>query len=140
LEGPAFRRLALLPLFATQQPRVLTPDGPSAARTRGRATVARLRLLEGLEDDLLLLGGDPTPRIDDRERNHVLHLPQHIPLEGFAGAYGANIQSNMPLVGELQAIRNQILEHLDRKSTRLNSSHVKISYAVFCLKKKNLQT
>src|SRR5690606_41848108 len=26
--------------------------------------------------------------------------------------------------------------HLDRKSTRLNSSHVKISYAVFCLKKK----
>src|SRR5690606_42025088 len=28
----------------------------------------------------------------------------------------------------------------DRKSTRLNSSHVKISYAVFCLKKKNIQT
>src|SRR5690606_41511328 len=27
----------------------------------------------------------------------------------------------------------------DRKSTRLNSSHVKISYAVFCLKKKNCQ-
>src|SRR5690606_39929415 len=26
---------------------------------------------------------------------------------------------------------------LDRKSTRLNSSHVKISYAVFCLKKKS---
>src|SRR5690606_41140888 len=28
------------------------------------------------------------------------------------------------------------LFYLDRKSTRLNSSHVKISYAVFCLKKK----
>src|SRR5690606_4027431 len=28
---------------------------------------------------------------------------------------------------------------LDRKSTRLNSSHVKISYAVFCLKKKKVQ-
>src|SRR5690349_21932006 len=28
-------------------------------------------------------------------------------------------------------------EYLDRKSTRLNSSHVEISYAVFCLKKKN---
>src|SRR3989442_9987227 len=26
----------------------------------------------------------------------------------------------------------------DRKSTRLNSSHVRISYAVFCLKKKNI--
>src|ERR1039457_2395510 len=29
------------------------------------------------------------------------------------------------------------LEQLDRKSTRLNSSHLVISYAVFCLKKKN---
>src|SRR5690349_22128140 len=28
----------------------------------------------------------------------------------------------------------------DRKSTRLNSSHVEISYAVFCLKKKNKKT
>src|SRR3712207_7395912 len=28
----------------------------------------------------------------------------------------------------------------DRKSTRLNSSHANISYAVFCLKKKNDQT
>src|SRR5258708_27939261 len=28
-------------------------------------------------------------------------------------------------------------QHLDRKSTRLNSSHQIISYAVFCLKKKN---
>src|SRR5690606_26719783 len=29
-----------------------------------------------------------------------------------------------------------MLREIDRKSTRLNSSHVKISYAVFCLKKK----
>src|SRR5436309_4474260 len=29
---------------------------------------------------------------------------------------------------------------VDRKSTRLNSSHVKISYAVFCLKKKKKKT
>src|SRR5690606_40234772 len=32
------------------------------------------------------------------------------------------------------------IERRDRKSTRLNSSHVKISYAVFCLKKKILNT
>src|SRR3712207_7059572 len=30
--------------------------------------------------------------------------------------------------------------HLDRKSTRLNSSHANISYAVFCLKKKKNKT
>jgi len=33
----------------------------------------------------------------------------------------------------------EILEHKDRKSTRLNSSHQIISYAVFCLKKKTIQ-
>src|SRR5690625_5965350 len=32
------------------------------------------------------------------------------------------------------------LNEVDRKSTRLNSSHVAISYAVFCLKKKNTKT
>src|SRR3712207_8384772 len=32
------------------------------------------------------------------------------------------------------------LAHRDRKSTRLNSSHANISYAVFCLKKKKYQT
>src|SRR5699024_12532872 len=32
------------------------------------------------------------------------------------------------------------LDFLDRKSTRLNSSHVSISYAVFCLKKKKYKS
>src|SRR5256886_13581028 len=34
----------------------------------------------------------------------------------------------------------RLLAHLDRKSTRLNSSHSQISYAVFCLKKKQQPT
>src|SRR5262245_62894510 len=33
--------------------------------------------------------------------------------------------------------RHEMENPLDRKSTRLNSSHLGISYAVFCLKKKN---
>src|SRR5256885_8786729 len=38
----------------------------------------------------------------------------------------------------VDTIRGKILVFgLDRKSTRLNSSHLVISYAVFCLKKKN---
>src|SRR5204862_7594957 len=50
---------------------------------------------------------------------------------------------------ELGTSQNNSIAHLgnissstgdvDRKSTRLNSSHVEISYAVFCLKKKNKQ-
>src|SRR2546422_3148551 len=39
------------------------------------------------------------------------------------------------LEAQAQALRNR-----DRKSTRLNSSHGYISYAVFCLKKKKKQT
>src|SRR5690606_40515352 len=48
------------------------------------------------------------PELSDEERN-------------------AQLESIQQLVGSLKG---------DRKSTRLNSSHVKISYAVFCFKKK----
>src|SRR2546426_5250893 len=36
-----------------------------------------------------------------------------------------------------RVLPGQAVRHVDRKSTRLNSSHLVISYAVFCLKKKN---
>src|SRR3712207_8958716 len=43
----------------------------------------------------------------------------------------------MPLVTvSANDARGRYLERRDRKSTRLNSSHANISYAVFCLKKK----
>src|SRR3712207_8399447 len=42
-----------------------------------------------------------------------------------------------PLVLRLHDLQQSLLRHADRKSTRLNSSHANISYAVFCLKKKN---
>src|SRR5207302_3410613 len=44
-------------------------------------------------------------------------------------------KTKQAMARELHTSRSQ-LDRLDRKSTRLNSSHVKISYAVFCLKKK----
>src|SRR5256886_12805862 len=37
-------------------------------------------------------------------------------------------------------LRPPVVTVIDRKSTRLNSSHSQISYAVFCLKKKKNQT
>src|SRR5690625_6376313 len=36
-------------------------------------------------------------------------------------------------------VNNPRIQYIDRKSTRLNSSHVAISYAVFCLKKKRMR-
>src|SRR3712207_8208381 len=38
--------------------------------------------------------------------------------------------------GDLTQRRDEVVRREDRKSTRLNSSHANISYAVFCLKKK----
>src|SRR5699024_11537394 len=52
----------------------------------------------------------------------------------------ANATSNQLSIRRLKShFQNQALSRsfVDRKSTRLNSSHVSISYAVFCLKKKN---
>src|SRR5690606_40743086 len=46
-------------------------------------------------------------------------------------------QEGDPEEGYFHAIPLDVFSE-DRKSTRLNSSHVKISYAVFCLKKKNI--
>src|SRR5438876_10922641 len=37
---------------------------------------------------------------------------------------------------DLLEVLDCVIRHADRKSTRLNSSHPSISYAVFCLKKK----
>src|SRR5262245_65337254 len=42
-------------------------------------------------------------------------------------------QESLSVIREMLALKEQG----DRKSTRLNSSHLGISYAVFCLKKKN---
>src|SRR5690554_7566442 len=54
-----------------------------------------------------------------------------------------NVVLKSDVRGSLEAIQASLLElgneEVDRKSTRLNSSHVRISYAVFCLKKKNTE-
>src|SRR5690554_7239853 len=44
-----------------------------------------------------------------------------------------------PLTGRVAFLESAVVQ-IDRKSTRLNSSHVRISYAVFCLKKKITRT
>src|SRR5207244_12606744 len=51
-------------------------------------------------------------------------------------AYVATVEPLLPFVARARPERLRE-ECLDRKSTRLNSSHQIISYAVFCLKKKN---
>src|SRR5206468_10714133 len=70
-------------------------------------------------------------RIEPELGRHAVHQP--LADEGALVAAGTAIGSGRRLVGH-HAERN--LSRSDRKSTRLNSSHDQISYAVFCLKKK----
>src|SRR5690606_42087393 len=76
---------------------------------------------------------------------YTLSLHDALPILEAAGPLGNVDQHVRRITGDL-VLRQGRLHHLetlvdavvpeDRKSTRLNSSHVKISYAVFCLKKK----
>src|SRR5690606_40782354 len=63
-------------------------------------------------------------------------VPQGLPLAALRGRRGGLGVRRLrhPRRGPDRGCRRR---RTDRKSTRLNSSHVKISYAVFCLKKKN---
>src|SRR5690606_40941778 len=61
-------------------------------------------------------------------------------LDDLLRMHGARISSLMGRGYQLEVLDDQKFRSKssrDRKSTRLNSSHVKISYAVLCLKKKN---
>src|SRR5690606_2078886 len=85
-----------------------------------------------------------------RAQHQLVPVPVQIaehPLVAAAGQGDGAARGELHLAG-IDEFEGAVLQHLrvhhqileggvdqDRKSTRLNSSHVKISYAVFCLKK-----
>src|SRR3712207_8682865 len=75
------------------------------------------------------------------------HVPDPEPLLAEAARVARYVLVEVPLEDNRSAARpakraiSESIGHLqDRKSTRLNSSHANISYAVFCLKKKKTIT
>src|SRR5690606_41675625 len=104
---------------------------------RPRPATPRIYTLS-LHDALpILQGADGVAFIADSQRSETranstsfVNLRQNLSENGIEPA-------SMPLViqfnkRDLADVRSD--DEIDRKSTRLNSSHVKISYAVFCLK------
>src|SRR5687768_18113386 len=71
-------------------------------------------------------------RGDRQHRQGDQHLDQ-----GEAGFAAARSGHHCTVTSPLASSRTSAEPPSDRKSTRLNSSHGYISYAVFCLKKKN---
>src|SRR5690606_40223952 len=79
-------------------------------------------------------------------RQVVRLMQAELPSTGFCARYGGEEfvlvlpdMSAAAAVGIVERVRRRVAAQ-DRKSTRLNSSHVKISYAVFCLNKNRLVT
>src|SRR5207249_9066887 len=72
-----------------------------------------------------------------RQEPYVALEPRSVPDDGAVALAGPAQAKGDLVVWDLR-VHNHLLR--DRKSTRLNSSHVSISYAVFCLKKKKKNT
>src|SRR5699024_11330988 len=90
---------------------------------------------QGREDDWIELKADKGATYDIEEE---LNLSQIEPLIAKPSSPG-NVVPVIDVEGTpiYQSYIGSSANPGDRKSTRLNSSHVSISYAVFCLKKKN---
>src|SRR3712207_3011352 len=104
--------------------------GPSGC---GKTTTMRMvnRLIEPTEGEILI-GGEPNTRMSGTQlRRKIGYAIQQIGLFPHR-----TIAENIATVPSLLGWDKQRIKERDRKSTRLNSSHANISYAVFCLKKK----
>src|SRR3712207_7503289 len=70
----------------------------------------------------------------------VLGRAEHQRRPALRGQLGDDARRPPRRVAEQHDVVGQVQSDQDRKSTRLNSSHANISYAVFCLKKKKIPT
>src|SRR3712207_8223221 len=86
-----------------------------------------------------LFRSSPFPDAGEHRHAAVLHrdvVDQLLDDDRLADPGAAEEADLSPLEVRLQQIDDLDARFEDRKSTRLNSSHANISYAVFCLKKK----
>src|SRR5690606_3951843 len=128
-------------------------EAHAAARAATRITEAELERMQELASQMEHLSEEPRASRDEEARLLVQYNQEfhEIVIKASRNPHLDKLVRRtveVPLVfksffwygPQERAISNyyhrQILRALDRKSTRLNSSHVKISYAVFCLKKK----
>src|SRR5215207_1446967 len=75
-----------------------------------------------------------------KDRNYFFFLmirrPPRSTLFPYTTLFRSNHRAEVKMRPRLASVHRRLERWLDRKSTRLNSSHEWISYAVFCLKKK----
>src|SRR5699024_10322831 len=106
-----------------------------------RGVVLSIRVVEGTVkpgDKIRLMNSGAEYEVVEVGVNSPKPLKRDFLMAGDVGYLTASIKDLQDTrVGDTVTNANNPTAKPDRKSTRLNSSHVSISYAVFCLKKKN---
>src|SRR5690625_6344589 len=99
-----------------------------AGQMQGGEAEKQLRRTEGIIHSM-------TPR--ERSRPQILRASRKRRIAAGAGVQVQEVNRMLKQFEQMQGMMKKMKGGgIDRKSTRLNSSHVAISYAVFCLKKK----
>src|SRR5690606_41462157 len=106
----------------------------AAYLTRATATTIYTR---SLHDALPIFLNESLASVAECSWIKIVPYPQDFNFQAQIEQMGSFTQLQIPLFKQQERIGSLFFMR-DRKSTRLNSSHVKISYAVFCLKKKRL--
>src|SRR6266480_5810690 len=103
-----------------------------SSRRRGFSTRSILFMANTSQDGFLMIAPTlPSPGDRHSRPQEVRAVPSRL----VPGPFPTPPLDRRVVAGE-QDLRDRHAPELDRKSTRLNSSHMSISYAVFCLKKK----
>ena len=98
--------------LSSEESRDLAADGEAESRPPVLAARAAVGLLEGLEDDELLVAGNPDARVVHREREHGVGPPEAVAEPARAALGLADGQGDPSLPGELERVRQQVLDHL----------------------------
>src|SRR5262245_31740218 len=109
--------------------------GISAASGSGRGFIN-----DRLDNATLTTGRGADPRKGESTMNRLLQIAIALGVvSGFALCAQSVISAGVGYMTQAKVLSEYkgVKLGIDRKSTRLNSSHLGISYAVFCLKKKN---
>src|SRR6266480_3382726 len=124
---------------APLQPHRRREPHPDAGRRSG------VDEIPGLHDEKLAQAVHDEVRVEDHARGRAGLPPDAVDIEPHAQGQDVAdlVGGDQPRASRVEGLGRLALAPLpaplDRKSTRLNSSHMSISYAVFCLKKKKNQ-
>src|SRR5690625_924324 len=110
----------------------------------GNTPLVRLQRLPGASRNTVLVkleGNNPAGSVKDRPALWMIQRAEALglikPGDTLIEATSGNTGIALAMVAAIKGYHMILI--IDRKSTRLNSSHVAISYAVFCLKKKKYE-